>query len=310
MLETIDQIQLNFSPMGLMALNVILAAIMFGVALDIRPSDFRQLLRSPKGPLVAVGTQVLIVPPLTFLLTLILDPLPSIALGMILVAACPSGNLSNFLTHLSGGNTPLSIGATALSTVTALVITPINFVFWASLNPNTAPLLRTVQLDPVDILSTVGLVLILPLIVGMTVATHFPKHAARLRKPMRRISIAFFAFFIMAAAGANQGEFTSYVTLVLLAVFLQNALALATGYGMARLAQLSEGDIRAVTIEVGVQNSGLALVLIFNFFEGSGGMALLAAWWGFWHIITGLSLAWFWARRPVCKPSPEEVIPV
>lgn len=306
----IENLQLNFSPESLTALNVVLAIIMFGVALDIRLSDFRTVARSPKGPLIAVGTQILIVPALTVGLTFLLNPVPSIALGMILVACCPSGNMSNFLTHLAKGNTPLSIGTTALSTVAAVFVTPLSLAFWGSLNPSTAALLRSVALDPVHLLSTVLLILVLPLAVGIGVASRFPAVAERLRTPVRRISLVFFVAFVAIALQANFDHFLTFIGFAFLAVLLQNSMALATGYGVARVAGLPPADVRAVSIEVGIQNSGLGLVLVFNFFDGSGGMALVAAWWGIWHIISGLGLAWFWSRRPLGEEPIRDTTPV
>jgi BASS family bile acid:Na+ symporter len=312
-MPTIDQIQLNFSPEGLAALNVVLALIMFGISLDIRAADFRNVLRSPKGPLIAVGTQILIVPAIALLLTLLLDPHPSIALGMILVAACPSGNMSNFLAHYAKSNTPLSISATALSTALSIIVTPLNLSFWASLNPKTAPLLRAVSLDPVDMFVTIGLILALPLAAGMFLATKRPALADRLRKPLQRLSLVFFVIFVVAAGKANFQHFVDYIGVALVAVFIENAAAFAAGYFMARLFRMKAYDARAISIETGIHNSGLGLVLVFNFFEGNGGMAIVAAWWGIWHIIAGLALAHFWARRPLTAEDgapPAEATPV
>lgn len=304
-MPAVDQIRLNFSPEGLAALNVVLALIMFGISLDIRVEDFRNVLRSPKGPLVAVGTQIFIIPATALLLTLALDPLPSIALGMILVASCPSGNMSNFLAHYAKANTPLSISATALSTALSIVVTPFNLSFWASLNPKTAPLLRAVRLDPVDMVVTIGLILLLPLAAGMTVATRKPALAERLRKPLQRLSLVFFVVFVVAALKANFDNFVKYIGVALIAVFFENAAAFAAGYLAAKAARMSAYDARAVAIETGIHNSGLGLVLVFNFFDGSGGMAIVAAWWGIWHIVAGLALAHYWSRRPIAAEEAE-----
>ncbi len=308
MTPDIDQLRLNFSPEGLFALNIVLALIMFGIALDIRPRDFVNIARSPKGPLVAVGTQILIVPAIAFLLTLVIDPVPSIALGMILVAACPSGNMSNFLAHFAKSNVPLSISATALSTALAILVTPLNLTLWASLNPKTAPLLRTVSLDPVDMFVTIGLILALPLVAGMLVAARKPAWADRLRKPMQKLSLVFFALFVAAALQANFRHFLDYIGFALVAVFIENTAAFAAGYFAARAVRLSKYDARAVSIETGIHNSGLGLVLVFNFFEGNGGMAIVAAWWGIWHIIAGLALGWYWSKRPLtaAEGAPQE----
>ena len=110
--------------------------------------------------------------------------------------------------------------------------------------------------------------------------------------------------FVLAALQANWEYFIRYVGMVVGVVFVHNASALATGYGLGFVSGLPEPDRRAVSIECGIQNSGLGLILIFNFFDGLGGMAVVAAWWGIWHIVAGLSLATFWSRRP---PVPQSV---
>jgi bile acid:Na+ symporter, BASS family len=297
----VDEVMLNFDPASLMVLNVAIGLIMFGIALDVRVDDLRSVFRTPKAPLIGLGAQFLLLPAATFALTRIIDPLPSIALGMILVGCCPGGNISNIITHLAKGNTGLSIGMTGVSTLLAAVLTPLNFAFWGSLDPGTREVLRSVALDPLDLAITIGLLLALPVTAGILVRLHRPALAARLYKPMRIISIVFFLGFIAIAFITNLEHFAALLGTVLLAVFIHNAMALLLGYGAATAAKLPERDRRAVSIEVGIQNSALALVLIFGFFGGLGGMALVAAWWGIWHIIAGLSVATVWSRRP---PAP------
>jgi BASS family bile acid:Na+ symporter len=137
-----------------------------------------------------------------------------------------------------------------------------------------------------------------PALLGMMVARQFPGFAAWARKPFRILSLVVFAAFVIGALAANWDYFLGYVHRVVIGVFLLNALGLLVGYAAARLAGLPERDRRAVSIEVGIQNSGLGLVLVFNFFGGLGGMAITAAWWGIWHILAGLSLATWWRRHP------------
>ncbi len=295
----VDEITLNFSPQSLTLLNVILALVMFGVALDIRVADFRRVVTAGRPVLLGLGAQFLLLPAFTFVLVLILDPIPSMALGMILVAACPGGNISNFMTHLARGNTALSVTMSAVSTAAATVMTPLNIAFWGSLHPGARTILRQVALDPVDMLLTVATILGVPIVLGMTVAARRPRLAARLRRPMKVFALVFFAVFVVAALVANFGHFLRYVGAVAGLVALHNATALGLGYTSARLVGLAEGDRRAVAIEIGIQNSALALVIIFTFFDGLGGMALVAAWWGVWHILAGLTVATIWSRRPL-----------
>ncbi|MCA9595012.1 MAG: bile acid:sodium symporter family protein [Myxococcales bacterium] len=290
---------MNFSPSSLVALNVVLGFVMFGVALDIRGEDFRRVLRSPKGPLIGLTAQFLLLPAFTFLLTRVISPRPSVALGMILVAACPGGNMSNFFTHHAKGNAALSVSMTAVSTVLAIVMTPLNLSFWGALHPSTRAVLEEVHLDPISLLLTVFMILGIPLLLGMAVASRRPRWAERLRRPMKIFSLVAFSLFIVGALAANWTYFLHYVGYVALAVAAHNALGLSLGYGSARLLRASRYDARAISIEVGIQNSALGLVLIFSYFHGLGGMAIVAAWWGVWHLVSGLTLSSYWSRRPV-----------
>jgi BASS family bile acid:Na+ symporter len=293
----IDQAQLNFDPGTLLALNIILGLIMFGVALDLKVEDFKVAFKKPRAPLIGLTAQFLVLPAATFALSRIIDPVPSIALGMILVGSCPGGNISNFITHVAKGDTALSVSITAISTVGATFMTPINFSFWGSMHPETAKILTDLSLDPLQMLGTVMTVLGVPLVLGMTVAAKYPKFAEKARKPFKIMSLVFFAGLVVVAFQSNFNYFLAFISMVFIPVFLQNAMALATGYGAGKLVQLEEPEARALGIEVGIQNSGLGLVLIFTFMGGLGGMAVTAAWWGIWHILAGLTLAYFWSRR-------------
>ena len=297
----VDLVRLNFNPQSLALLNAILGLVMFGVALDLKLADFRGVLTLPKATLIGMLGQFVLLPAFTFLLVLAIRPAPSIALGMLLVAACPGGNVSNFLTHHARGNTPLSVTMTALSTLAAIVMTPFNLSFWGGLHPQGAQILREVALNPAEMVVAVLLLLGVPMAAGLFVSHRLPRLAARLRKPMRWFGLVALGLFVLGALAANWRYFLDYVGYVVFAVFLHNALALATGYWAARAAGLPERDRRAVSIEVGIQNSGLGLILIFNFFDGLGGMAIVTAWWGVWHLISGLSVATWWSRR---APAP------
>ncbi len=295
--SSVDQLRLNFSPQSLVLLNVILGIIMFGIALDIKVSDFVDVFRKPKAPLIGLTGQFILLPAFTYLLTLIINPRPSIALGMILVAACPGGNISNFITYLARGNVSLSITMTAISTAFAVVMTPFNLFFWGTLNHRTAPIYHAVSVDPLQMFMTIVLILGIPLTLDIYVGRRYPDFAAKAKRPFKIGSIIVFILFVVIAIKANWQYFLKYVGYVAIVVFIHNATALITGYLAAKIAGLDDRDSRAVSIEVGIQNSALGLVLIFTFFHGLGGMALVAAWWGVWHIIAGLSVATFWAWR-------------
>ena len=294
---TLDQVRLNFNPTGIAIINGAIGLMMLGVALELRIEDFKRILSSPKAPAIGLAAQFLLLPAFTFLLVSIIRPFPSMALGMMLVAACPGGNLSNIITYLAKGNCAVSISMTAVSTIFAIFMTPLNVSFWGSMNSGTASILKQVSLNPIDVFITVFIILGIPMTIGMTIGHFMPNLANKVRRPFKIFSLIFFIVIVCGALGANWHNFIKYVGLVVFAVFLHNALALNIGYWSGKIARLDERDCRAVSIEVGIQNSALGLVLVFNFFDGLGGMAILVAWWGIWHIIAGLVIAFIFTRR-------------
>ena len=304
MAESIDALQLNLGTGGLMVMNVSLSVIMFGVALELTIQDFRDLLKNPKSTLTGVFSQFVYLPFVTLLLILILEPHPSLALGMMMVAACPGGNISNFFSQLAGGSTALSVSMTAIATLMAVVFTPINFAFWASLYGPTNAILKEVSLDLFKVFEIVVLILGIPLVVGMLVRHFKPELAGKITKWIKGFGVLFFAAFVLVAFGMNFDNFVENVQYVVGYVFLHNALALFGGYTIASLLKLPFEDRKSIAIETGIQNSGLGLLLIFNFFDGLGGMALIAAWWGIWHIIMGFAIGWYWS---VGKASLQKV---
>lgn len=298
----IDQVRLNFNPTGIAILNGAIGLMMLGVALELKIDDFKRIITSPKAPLIGLLAQFLLLPAFTFLLILLIKPHASIALGMMLVAACPGGNVSNIMTYLARGNCAVSISMTAVSTLAAIVMTPLNLSLWGSLNPSTNKILQQVSLNPVDVFITVFVILGIPLTVGMLMGHYMPTLSQKIKKPFKIFTLFFLVVVIGGALAANWQNFINCVGIVVFAVFIHNALALNIGYWSGKAAHLPERDCRAVSIEVGIQNSALALVLIFNFFDGLGGMAVLAGWWGTWHIAAGLIAAFIFTRRPL----PEE----
>ena len=293
----IDSIKIHFSQDALWLLNLCLAIVMFGVALDIRTSDFRRLWQNPKSSILGIISQFVLLPALTFLLIWIIQPRPSIALGMIMVAACPGGNISNFMTHLSGGNAALSVSLTAFATIGANFMTTLNLEFWGNLYSPTAAILRSVSINPYDIFKTIALILGLPLVLGMWYRSYRPLMAQKMAQWLKPLSILIFIAFVAVAFALNFDIFLQVIHLVAAIVLAHNALALATGYLVARTFSLPLADQKTLSIETGIQNSGLGLLLIFTFFDGLGGMAIVAAWWGIWHIISGLLIAWLWSGK-------------
>jgi len=298
-LEVLDSIHLNFNQEGLFFLNITIAFIMFGVALGLKLENFKKILLNPKPVAIGVVSQFVLMPALTFLLVLVINPTPSIALGMILVAACPGGNISNFISSISRGNVELSVSLTGIADLSAIVMTPVNFAFWAGLYSSNSELLLPIEIDFYEMMKVMLLLLAIPVTIGMFFSYKFPKLTLKIIKPIKIISIIIFFGYIVGALSLNFQYFLKYIHLILLIVFLHNALAFATGFFFAKLFRLPEKDVKTISIETGIQNSGLGLVLIFNpnLFNGLGGMAFIAAWWGIWHIIAGLSLSYFWGYK-------------
>ncbi|MDX9846878.1 MAG: hypothetical protein RBT74_07855 [Tenuifilaceae bacterium] len=302
-MEILDWIRLNFSKGGLLFMNITLAFIMFGVALEIKLKHFKEIIRKPKSAIIGVISQFIALPALTFLLVIILKPTPSVALGMILVAACPGGNISNFISSLSKANIELSVSLTAFATLSAIILTPLNFAFWGNLYSGTADMVVPIKIDVWEMMQTVFILLGIPIVLGTWFAHKFPVITSKIIKPLKWFSLLAFMGFILAAFASNFQFFLDYIHFILLIVFIHNLLALTTGFSLATLFGLPKTDRRTLTIETGIQNSGLGLVLIFNpnLFDGLGGMAFIAAWWGIWHIISGLLVASFWSRKPIIR---------
>ena len=284
-------------------LNLSLGFIMFGVAINLRISDFLRVIKNPKSALAGIISQFLLLPALTYLLILTFQPKPSFALGMMLVSACPGGNISNFMSSMAKGNAALSVSLTAVSSSLSIFMTPFNLAFWAGMYAPTANILTEVNLDFWSMFKTISLLLIIPIILGMLLRKYKPKLADRLHPVMHYSSILIFAAIVIMAFRANFDVFLTYIHLVIFLVLIHNAAALTLGYQVARIFRLKSEDRRSIAIETGIQNSGLGLILIFSFFNGLGGMAVVAAWWGIWHIISGLSLSYFWSRSSILASS-------
>jgi BASS family bile acid:Na+ symporter len=290
----LDTIRLNFSPSDLLLLNLALALIMYGVALDLRFKDFAYLAKNPKSFFLGLFSQFILLPFLTWCLVLVMQPPPSVALGMFLVAACPGGNVSNFLSSMAGGNTALSVSLTAFSSSSSIFMTPFNFALWAGLYAPTSNLIREIGLDYMDVFFTVALILGLPLILGILTRQYLPVWAERFAKILKPLSIVIFLAFVVIAFLGNLDLFLRYIGMIFLWVFAHNLVALGTGYLTGKISGLPLADIKTLTIETGIQNSGLGLVLIFTYFDGLGGMAIITALWGIWHLISGLTIASLW----------------
>jgi BASS family bile acid:Na+ symporter len=297
----IDDIKINFDSSGLWVLNIAIAIIMFGVALGITLDDFKRLLKNPKIVFVGVLSQFFLLPALTFLAILLIKPHPSFALGMMLIAACPGGNVSNFFSKMAGGNAALSVSLTAFSTLICIVMTPFNLQFWGSLYEPTNEILKTVELNWMDLLKLVSLILGIPLFLGMLIKHYHSEMAEKIEKLLKPLSMLVFIALIFIAFSQNLDVFANHIHHVLFLVIFHNLFAYVIGFYTAKSFGLNDADTKTISIETGIQNGGLGLLLIFGFFDGLGGMALLAAFWGIWDVFSGMTLAAFWGRKKVEK---------
>ncbi len=295
--DVLDSVKLNWNSDTTIGINLAIGLIMFGVALGLTKSSFLTLFRNPKPTLTGIISQFFLLPFFTFVLVWLLNPLPGLALGMILVAACPGGNVSNFFSALSKGNVALSISLTAAASLLAVVFTPMNIEFWGGLLENTSPILKKVNINFLKMVELVFYTIIVPLILGIFVRSRFPNLTQKIDKPIRYLSFAILVAFIVVAFANNYGLFLKYYHYIIILVLLHNALALSIGYFFSKIMQNNPTDTRSITIETGIQNSSLGLVIIFTFFNGLGSMALIAAWWGIWHIISGFIISQYFAYK-------------
>lgn len=292
-----EPVAIHFSSSSLNALNICLAIIMFGVALDIKWTHFTGLAKQKKVVATGLLSQFVLLPLLTVLLIAFLPISKGIALGMLLVACCPGGNVSNFFTQLARGHVALSVTLTAFSSLLAFVITPISFFLWASLLPSLSAEIRTFEIDFTSLAINMVSILLVPLILGMLVAARFAAIAKKIAGPIRILSMLMLTGFIVVAVLNNQEGFAANLGEVFWIVLLHNGSVLIAAYFFSATLKNDEAVNRTVAIETGIQNSGLGLILIFNFFDGNTAMAVVAAWWGVWHLISGFAFAAFVRSR-------------
>lgn len=309
-LESLNSVTINFGESGMTIVNIILAFVMFGIALGIKLQTFKDVITKPKSVIIGLLLQWVALPAITFLIALALSPVitPMIALGMILVASCPGGNISNFISSLSKGNVELSISLTAISTAAAPIMTPFNFFVWSNLYANIVGLkndIPTLVIPFLPMLEQILLLLGLPIVLGILFAHYFPKATKKISKPAQMLSILLFMGMIVVSFAQNFQIFIDNIFYVFFIVLLHNGSALAIGYFGGKCAKLQRNDVKTLTIESGIQNSGLGLILLFNpaifppeIWHGHyGGMLVITAWWGIWHIISGLGVAYFFLKK-------------
>ncbi len=313
-LESLNELTINFGEGGMMIVNIILAFVMFGVALGIKTSTFKEVFKKPKSVIVGVLMQWIGLPAVTFAVALALNHwiTPMVALGMILVACCPGGNISNFISSLSKGNTELSVSMTAITTAFAPIVTPFNFWLWGTLYSHFVSVHSDIPVLVIPFLPMLEQILLLlgvPIVCGLLFAKYFPNATKKITKPAQVLSVLLFIGMVIVSFSQNFQIIVDNIFYIFFIVLLHNACALGTGFFGGKLLRLPEKDYRSLTIEVGIQNSGLGLIMLFNpaifppeIWHGHyGGMLIVTAWWGIWHIVAGLTVAYLFRRKPLAE---------
>jgi len=296
-MHPIDTLHINFNPNQLFILNIAMAFLMFSVALDVLPGDFKKVLQFPRSVATGLLAQYLVFPILTLGIIWGFRPPVSVAMGMVLVSMCPSGNMTNFLVHFAKANVALSVTLNAIIILSATIITPAGFLFWSKFIPESEPLRKSFQVGFLDMALIIIQLIVLPLALGMTLNARFPTLIERIRLWVQRIALLLFFSILCFALIGNLENIRNYLGFIFILVLVHNFVGLSNGYLLGTLARLPESDRRTLAFEAGVHNTALGLLLIFRFFNGLGGMAIIAAWWGIWDLVTGIALAGYWRRK-------------
>jgi bile acid:Na+ symporter, BASS family len=271
--------------------------MVFSVALELKIDDFKGVAKAPKAVIAGLIPQFILLPVGTWAATLILDLPANIEIAMILVACCPGGSLSNYVTHYGRGNTALSLSVSAIASVLALFLTPFNFAWMVATNPATSSYMKTLALNPGDIFFSLLFLLAIPLTLGLLFAHKLPAITAKIRKPLSNFAFIALIAFIVLALVKDRSNLTLALLPTLAIVILHNASGLFFGWITSKAMNISDKDTRAVMIEGGMQNSGLALGIILLQFNNDFGMVILASLWGIWHIVSGMACALYWRKK-------------
>ena len=289
-IAALDELRIVLNPIGQIGLALALMLIMFSISLNLQVKDFAFLLQRRGVFVGGVVAQILALPFITFVLVLLLQPPPSIALGMFVVACCPGGVVSNLLTYWSSGNVAYSVSLTATSSALAALLTPTLILFWSQLYEPTATLLESIAFDPLSFLVQTTVLLVVPLTTGMILAARAPDLAKRLQKKAALTGTLGLAGAIIYGTVKFLPLLMPALPMLFFFTILHNAAAFATGAVAGLLMRADKPTRRALVFEVGIQNSGLAIVILLGQFDGLGGAAAIAAVWGIWHLIAGGSL--------------------
>lgn len=277
-------------------LSLVLMTMVFAVAMELRTSDFARVFAMPRTIAIGLLPQFVGLPIATWLITLAFDLPAATEAAMLLVACCPGGSLSNVITHWGRGDTAYSVSLSAVANVLAFALTPFNFAWTMSANPETRSFMQELMLSPMDIASSLLVLLGIPLFIGLWLRHRHPALADRWREPLGRFGLIALLLFIVIGLIRERHLLNAAIVLPFVLVVAHNALGLTLGWVTGILFGLGSGQRRAVTVEAGMQNSGLALGIIALQFDSDLGMVIVASLWGIWHIVSGMSLAFLWRQ--------------
>ncbi|MBS6955049.1 MAG: bile acid:sodium symporter family protein [Enterocloster asparagiformis] len=267
--------------------NTLLGIVMFGMGLTLRPGDFKVVFSRPKDVIIGCIAQFTLMPLLAFLLTKLFGLSPELAIGVILVGTCPGGTSSNVMTYLSKGDVPLSVGMTAVSTVLAPFLTPLLTYVYAG---------AKVDVNMVSMFMSIIKVVIVPIAAGFVINHFFSRFTQQVVEILPLISTTAIVAIVAAVVSANSAKILTSGLLIVGVVILHNVLGYTAGYTVGRLLKLSPSKCRAISIEVGMQNSGLATSLAATHFAAYPLATIPGAVFSVWHNISGAVLANLYAR--------------
>lgn len=262
--------------------NTLLAIVMFGMGLTLHFEDFKVVFTRPKALAVGVLAQFVIMPLMAFLLCKVFSLPVELAVGVILVGACPGGTSSNVITYLAKGDVALSVGMTACTTLLAPLATPLLTLVFAG---------QSVEVAALGMFVSILQVVIAPIVAGVLVNTFFARLTKAVVEVLPLVSIVAISLILAAVVAVNAQKIMSVGLLVLLVVVLHNLLGYALGYVVGRVVGLTPQQMRAVSIEVGMQNSGLATTLALKHFAAYPLAAVPGAMFSIWHNISGALVA-------------------
>lgn len=295
----IDDVKMNMDASAILALNIIIALNMFVVSLSLRLGDFKQVASNPKAVGVGLLSQFILLPFFSFLFTLFIPMHPSVALALIMVASCPGGNLSNVFTYLAKGNLALSVSLTAVGFPIAMLATPLNFGFYASMHPEVSKLVTSVGVDPIKFLAAIFLNMVIPLALGCYVGSTFTRFYTAAAPYTGRFALISIVTIVLIGFKDNLDILEAFGDQYVGIAIAHNLVVLLVGYLSAKVFFLPERDRRSITIETGIQNCPLGMVLILTFMPNLGGAVITIAFWGGWQILSTWILASYWKVKTI-----------